>query len=59
MTPEQLEARNRAIQAAWEDPLRRALMSALKSEEGSRRSSKAATNAYFKKYRMKQKELKR
>lgn len=56
LTPEQLKARNTAIQAAWDDPLRRALMSALKTKEGSRASSRAAYNAYFREYRRKRHE---
>jgi hypothetical protein len=51
MTPEQLERRNAAIRRAWDDPLRRALLSHLKTKEGSRRSSRAAYNAYFRAYR--------
>ena len=51
MTPEQLAARNAAIRAAWDDPLRRALMRAKKEKPDSRSSSREAYNAYFRNYR--------
>jgi hypothetical protein len=50
MTRDQIDRRNAAIRAAWDDPLRRALMSAKKSA-GGRRRSREATNAYFRAYR--------
>ena len=55
MTREQIEARNAAIRAAWDDPLRRALMSAVKSKPGSKRSSRKAYNAYYRAYRKRKK----
>jgi hypothetical protein len=51
VTAEQLAARNAAIRRAWDDPLRRALMSAKKQKPGSRASSREAFNAYFRDYR--------
>jgi hypothetical protein len=51
MTPDELAARNRAIRDAWDDPLRRALMSALKTKPNSKRSSRDAYNAYYREYR--------
>lgn len=51
MTSEQLARRNAAIRAAWDDPLRRALMRAKKEKPGSKRSSDEAYNAYYREYR--------
>lgn len=51
MTPDQLKRRNLAIRAAWEDPLRRARMSAKKTKPGSKRSSRKTFNAYYRAYR--------
>lgn len=51
MTQEQLDARNEAIRRAWDDPLRRALMSHAKRKEGSKRSSRKAYNEYMREYR--------
>ena len=51
MTAAQLAARNAAIRAAWDDPLLRALMRAKKEKPGSKRSSRAAYNAYYREYR--------
>jgi hypothetical protein len=53
VTPDQLKARNEAIRKAWDCPYRRALMSAAKTKEGSRRSSQEAYNRYFREYRRK------
>jgi hypothetical protein len=57
VTPEQLEARNAAIKLAWDDPLRRALMSAAKSKPGSKRSSKEAYNEYYRRYRKRRRPI--
>lgn len=54
MSPEQLAARNAAIKAAWDSPLRRELMAAKKRKPGSKRSSREAYNAYMRAYRRKQ-----
>jgi hypothetical protein len=51
MTPDQLKNRNLAIRAAWDDPLRRALLSAKKSKSHSKRSNQEAFNAYYREYR--------
>ena len=51
MTADQLRCRNEAIARAWDDPLRRALMSKAKTKEGSRSASREAYNAYFREYR--------
>jgi hypothetical protein len=52
MTPEQLEARNAAIRAAWEDPLRLALA----RKPDSKRSSPEAARAYYRDYYRRRKE---
>jgi hypothetical protein len=54
MTPEQLHARSEAIRRAWDDPLRRALMSAKKTR-GGKYSSVEAYNAYYREYRRRKK----
>jgi len=56
MTSAQLEARNAAIRRAWDDPLTRALQSARLSKPGSKRSSPAAYNAYYREYGRKRRE---
>ena len=58
MTADQLKRRNEAIQAAWDDPLRRALMSQAKTKEGGRSASREAYNRYYREYR-KRKTLER
>ena len=58
MTADQLRRRNEAIQAAWDDPLRRALMSKAKTKEGGRSASREAYNRYYREYR-KRKTLER
>ena len=58
MTADQLRRRNEAIQAAWDDPLRRALMSQAKTKEGGRSASREAYNRYYREYR-KRKALER
>jgi hypothetical protein len=59
MSPEALEARNAAIRKAWDDPLRRALMSVAKGGVTGRRRSRAALNAYYRNYLKKWREKKR
>lgn len=56
MTPEQLTARNAAIKLAWEDPLLRAVVAAKKRKPNSKRSSRAAYNAYMRAYRRRKRE---
>ena len=56
MTADQLRRRNDAIRAAWDCPLRRALMSKAKTKEGSRSASRAAFNAYYREYRRRKRE---
>jgi hypothetical protein len=56
VTADQLKQRNEAIRAAWDDPLRRALMSKAKTKEGSRSASVEAYNAYFREYRRRKRE---
>ena len=48
--------RNEAIRAAWDDPLRRALMSKAKTKEGSRSASREAYNRYHREYRRRKRE---
>ena len=51
-----MRRRNEAIRAAWDDPLRRALMSKVKTKEGSRSASREAYNQYHREYRRRKRE---
>lgn len=51
MTPAQLAARNDAIRRAWDDPLRRSLLSAKKMKPGSKLlMSRKEYNAWYRDY---------
>ena len=56
MTADQLRRRNEAIRAAWDDPLRRALMSKAKIKEDGRSASREAYNQYYREYRRRKRE---